>query len=159
MKGTVKHDDKIMVWGCFAAHGVGDLYLVDGIMESEQYKQILRNHFKPSAQRLFGGRDYTFQQDNDPKHTSNATRAYMRHLGLDPEEWPSQSPDLNPIENLWSYLDWTLRDRQVTNKAELWTALQEGWQALPVDLLTRLVDSMPRRLQAVIDSKGYPTKY
>ena len=83
----------------------------------------------------------------------------MRHLGLDPEEWPSQSPELNPIENLWSYLDWTLRDRQVTNKAELWTALQEGWQALPVDLLTRLVDSMPRRLQAVIDSKGYPTKY
>ena len=148
-----------MVWGCFAAHGVGDLYLVDGIMESEQYKQILRNHFKPSAQRLFGGYDYTFQQDNDPKHTSNATRQYMRHLGLDPEEWPSQSPDLNPIENLWSYLDWTLRDRQVTNKGELWTALQEGWQALPVDLLTRLVDSMPRRLQAVIDSKGYPTKY
>jgi hypothetical protein len=159
MKGTVKHDDKIMVWGCFAAHGVGDLYLVDGIMESEQYKQILRNHFKPSAQRLFGGKDYTFQQDNDPKHTSNATRQYMRQLRLEPEEWPSQSPDLNPIENLWSYLDWTLRDRQVTNKAELWTALQEGWQALPVDLLTRLVDSMPRRLQAVIDSKGYPTKY
>ena len=55
--------------------------------------------------------------------------------------------------------DWTLKDRKVTNKAELWTALQEGWQALPVDLLTRLVDSMPRRLQAVIDSKGYPTKY
>jgi len=88
MKGTVKHDDKIMVWGCFAAHGVGDLYLVDGIMESEQYKRILRDHFKPSAQRLFGGYDYTFQQDNDPKHTSNATRQYMRHLGLDPEEWP-----------------------------------------------------------------------
>ena len=86
MKGTVKHDDKIMVWGCFATHGVGDLYLVDGIMESEQYKQILRNNFKPSAQRLFGEKDYTFQQDNDhPKHTSNATRLYiMRHLGLDP---------------------------------------------------------------------------
>jgi len=65
MKGTVKHDDKIMVWGCFAAHGVGNLYLVDGIMESEQYKTILRTQFKPFAQRLFGGRDYTFQQDNE----------------------------------------------------------------------------------------------
>ena len=127
MNGTVKHDDKIMVWGRFAAHGVRDLYLVDGIMESKQSRKILRNHFKPSAHRLFGGRDYTFQQDNNPKHTSKFSRQCMRQLGLDPEEWPSQSPELKPIENLWSYLDWTLKDRKVTNKADLWTALQEGW--------------------------------
>ena len=83
----------------------------------------------------------------------------MSHLGLDPEEWLSQSPDLNSIENLWSYLDWNIRDHKVSNIGELWTTLQEGLQALPVHLITRLVDSMPRRLQAVIDSKGYPTKY
>jgi transposase len=159
MKGTVKHDAKLMVWGCFAGHGVGNLYRVEGILESEQYKQILRTQFKPSAQRLFGGRNYTFQQDNDPKHTSRATRAYMDWLGLDPEEWPSQSPDLNPIENLWSYLDWRLRDRHCGSLEELWAALQEGWNSIPVDYLTKLVESMPRRLQAVIDAKGYPTKY
>lgn len=159
LKGTVKHDQKLMVWGCFAAHGVGNLYRVEGIMESEQYKVILREQLLPSAQLLFQGRDYTFQQDNDPKHTSRATRAYMDELGIDPEEWPSQSPDLNPIENLWSYLDWTLRDRQCGNLEELWEALQEGWYALDWEYLTKLADSMPRRLQAVIDNNGYPTKY
>ncbi len=159
LKGTVKHDAKLMVWGCFAAHGVGHLYQVEGILESEQYKRILRTQLKPSAMHLFGGRNYTFQQDNDPKHTSHATKAYMTWLGLDPEPWPSQSPDLNPIENLWSYLDWTLRNRKCGNLVELWQALQEAWESIPVDYLTKLIDSMPRRLQAVIDSDGYPTKY
>ena len=159
LKGTVKHDLKIMVWGCFAAHGVGNLYKVNGIMESEQYKVILRDQLLPSAELLFQGKDYTFQQDNDPKHTSRATMAYMAELSIDPEEWPSQSPDLNPIENLWSYLDWTLRDRNCGNLEELWEALQEGWYALDWEYLTKLADSMPRRLQAVIDNDGYPTKY
>ena len=83
----------------------------------------------------------------------------MDWLGLEPEPWYSQSPDLNPIENLWSYLDWTLRDRKCGNLDELWQALQEALKSLPVDYLTKLVDSMPSRLQAVINADGYPTKY
>ena len=73
--------------------------------------------------------------------------------------WPSQSPDLNPIENLWSILDSNLKDRRPQSKAELFQVLQEGWNRLDVDLLRRLVESMPRRIQAVIDANGYMTKY
>ena len=54
MKGTVKHDKKINVWGCFTYAGVGDLHLVKGILEQKQYKQILIHHMLPSAKRLFG---------------------------------------------------------------------------------------------------------
>jgi len=73
--------------------------------------------------------------------------------------WPAQSPDLNPIENLWSILDHNVRDRRPQNKAELFRVLQDGWNALDRDLLRRLVDSMPRRIQAVLDNNGWPTKY
>ncbi len=95
-------------------------------MESEQYTFILRTQFKPSAQSQFGWTTYTFQQDNDPKHTSRAITAYMDWLELNPEEWPSQSPDLDPIENLLSFLDRILRDRKCGNRDELLQTLQEA---------------------------------
>jgi len=60
---------------------------------------------------------------------------------------------------LWSILDNNLKDRRHQIKAELFQVLQEGWNALNIDLLRRLVESMPRRIQAVIDANGYVTKY
>jgi len=158
--GTVKHDQKIMVWGCFTGHGVGRLYLVEGILEQNQYIRILEHEMLPSAQNLFGDRYWALQQDNDPKHTARRVQQFIRQRGIHLlPYWPSQSPDLNPIENLWSILDNNLKDRRPQSKAELFQVLQEGWNRLDVDLLRRLVESMPRRIQAVIDANGYMTKY
>ena len=157
--GSVKHDDKIMVWGCFAAHGVGELVLIDGIMDQYQYIDIVRTAVRRSADLLFQGRNWTFQQDNDPKHTAINTQRAMHEMQIPLEDWPSQSPDLNPIENLWSILDRSISDRRCNTKAELWECLQKAWYKLDSSILTKLVESMPRRLNAVIDNKGYPTKY
>ena len=74
-------------------------------------------------------------------------------------DWPAQSPDLNPIENLWYIVDHRLKDRAHSTKAEHLKELQQGWKLLESNLLTRLVDSMPRRCQAAIDTNGYATKY
>ena len=157
--GTVKHDIKINVWACFCAHEVCNFYLVDGIMEQVQYREILEDQLLPSVRRMFPEGAWYFQQDNDPKHMANTTIAYMNARHIPKLPWPSQSPDLNPIENLWSILDYKLRNRRPQNKLQLVEALREGWNSLDADLLTTLVDSMPRRIQAVIESKGYPTKY
>ena len=113
----------------------------------------------PSVRRLFPEGDWIFQQDNDPKHTALSVRALFRDMAIPVLPWPSYSPDLNPIENLWSVLDYKLRKRRPQNKEQLFQALSDGWNALDRDLLTQLVDSMPRRIQAVIDIDGYPTKY
>ena len=114
----------------------------------------------PSAQNLFGDRYWALQQDNDPKHTARRIQQFIRQRGIHLLPYcPFQSPDLNPIENLWSILDSNLKDRRPQSKAELFQVLQEGWNRHDVDLLRRLVECMPRRIQAVIDSNGYMTKY
>jgi transposase len=156
---TVKHDKKIMIWGCFAAVGAGNLHRVEGIMEQVQYREILQEQLLPSADYLFPDGGWIFQQDNDPKHTARLTKRWFMDTGVPILEWPSQSPDLNPIENLWSILDANLKNRTPQNEQELFEVLEEGWKELPIDLLERLSDSMPRRIEAVIKAKGFATKY
>ena len=160
---TVKHDAKLMVWGCFAAHGVGRLHRVEGIMTKEQYHQILIHQMQPSGKDLFPDGKFIFQQDNDPKHTAHIIRNYFANKSktgkMTKLVWPAQSPDLNPIENLWSELDRSLKTRKANSLEELMEILQEGWKNLSPTLLRNLVESMPRRCQAVIDAKGAATKY
>ena len=69
-RATVEHDKKIMVWGAFAAHGVGNLYRVEGIMDQHKYHYVLVHQLQPSITHLFPDGNYIFQQDNDPKHTA-----------------------------------------------------------------------------------------
>ena len=144
-----------MVWGCVTAHGVGALHRIVGIMKKEMYQNILETEFQRSAQMLFPDGNYLFQQDNDPKHTAGVVQNYIRQSGIPLlDNWPAQSPDLNPIENLWAILDLKLQSRKPNTEAELFEQLQRTWQELDAGLLTRLADSMPSRIEKVIAAKG-----
>ena len=118
---------------------------------------------RPSGAVLFPDGDFIFQQDNDPKHTAHIIQNYFANKSKNGKMtklvWPAQSPDLNPIENLWSELDRKPMDCKVNTLDELMLAQAEAWHTIDKGLLRRLVECMPRRCLSVIDTKGYATKY
>lgn len=72
---------------------------------------------------------------------------------------PPQSPDLNPIEHLWNELKKRGKGKIFRTKDEAWNFYRLEWQKMPLEVLQKLVSSMPRRLRAVINANGYSTKY
>ncbi len=117
---TVKHGGgSIMLWGCFSAAGTGRLVAIEGKMNAAKYRDILDENLLQSAQDLRLGRRFTFQQDDDPKHTAKITKEWLHNNSVTVLEWPSQSPDLNPIEHLWRDLKMAVHQRLPSNLTEL----------------------------------------
>ena len=100
-----------------------------------------------------------FQHDNDPKHTAHIVKNWLDENVPNQLHSPPQSPDMNPIENLWGYLDQKLRANNIRNKDHLKECLLEEWRKIPVTLTKKLVQSMKRRMESVIKAKGGSTKY
>lgn len=157
---TVKHGGgNLMFWGSFSASGPGSLVKVNGIMKKEQYLEIIKDNIRQDAEKLALGPDWILQQDNDPKHTAKIVKKWFEDSHINVLEWPSQSPDLNPIENLWRVLKIEVKKRKPKNLKELEQYAKEEWSKISVDTCRNLVDHYPKRLQQVIKSNGHAIDY
>jgi len=158
-KKTVKHGGgRIMIWGSFSWYGVGPIYWIKQNMDQHEYCNIMEKIMLPYAtEQMPVG--WILQQDNDPKHTSKKAKQFFEDNNISVLEWPAQSPDLNPIENLWSELKASVGQYKISNKDQLWDVVQREWAAICVEKCQRLIDSMPRRCEAVKKSRGYATRY
>ena len=114
-----------MLWGCFAAGGTGALHKINGIMKMENDVDILKQHLKTSVRKLKLGRKWVFQMVNEPKHASKVVEKWLKDNKVKVLEWPSQSPDPNPIEHLWEKLKKRVRARRPTNLTQLHQLCQE----------------------------------
>lgn len=162
MTSTMKHPLSIMIWGCMSRKAVGRIQVLDGIVNASRYmKEVLEPKMLPSAHDLFGeGGDFIFQQDGAPCHTARVCMKWFDQHQVKLLTWPGNSPDLNPIENLWSRLKKLVSAKRPSNKKDLIEAVIRSWfHVITPDNLEKLVDSMHRRCQAVIKAKGYPTRY
>ena len=148
-----------MLWGCFSASGVGSLERVQGIMKKEDYKKILDDNLKKDARKLGLGRRWLFQHDNDPKHKSKLVTEWLNKAKISVLEWPSQSPDLNPIENLWVELKRRVHSRHPKNIDELEQICKEEWQNISPDVCFNLIKNYKKRLASVIKQKGHSIDY
>ncbi|KAK3538185.1 hypothetical protein QTP70_032718 [Hemibagrus guttatus] len=157
---TVKYGGgSVMVWGCSAASGPGRLAVINGTMNSAVYQNILKENVRPSVYDLKLKRTWVLQQDNDPKHTSKSTSEWLKKNKMKTLEWPSQSPDLNPIEMLWHDLKKVVHARKPSNVAELQQFCKDEWAKIPPQRCNRLIASYGKRLIAVVAAKGGPTSY
>jgi transposase len=98
----------------------------------------------------------SFMHDNASPHKAAHTRNELESRGITPIEWPPFSPDLNPIESVWNTMKDYIQTHYTGHRDEstLYTAIQEAWNAVETSLLDILIDSMPRRCEAVIQADG-----
>jgi hypothetical protein len=152
----------VMIWGCMTTAGVGLMCRIEGKMDAELYEEILEDHvFQTLEYYDLDSSNFIFQQDNDPKHTSKRAKKWFEDHEVQLLDWPAQSPDLNPIEHLWHILKMHLQQYENPPKGiqELWERVQEEWEKIPKEECVNLINSMPRRIKAVLKAKGGHTKY
>ena len=146
-----------MLWGCFSAVGTGRLDRIEGNRNRAKYRVFLDENLLQSTQDLSLGQRLPFQQDNDPKHTAKTTQEWLRDKSLNVIDWPSQSPDLNPIKHLWRDLKKLCNDTPIQPDSA-GEDLQRRMGEPPQIRCAKLVGSNPRRLEAVIAAKSASTK-
>jgi len=159
----------VMVWGCFAGGIKGPLVFCDENKEgserinSNTYITILKSYLCPFYRtvRELTEKPAIFQQDNAPIHTSKITKEWFKTNKIVTIDWPANSPDLNPIENIWKQLKDNIQNQKVfpKNVNELKVALKKEWEDLDNSVFEEVVASMPRRINAVLQARGGPTKY
>ncbi len=143
---TVKHDGgSVMVWGCMSSACTGELQFIEGTMNANMYRDILKQSMISSFRRL--GRRAVSQHDNN--HCL-AIEAECKGNGL---------IDLTPIEHLWGILKRSVEERKVSNIHPLRDVIIEEWKRTPVATCEALVNSMPKRVKAVLENYGGHTKY
>ena len=151
------------------SHGLGgnkcsretDLHVIDnGTLTALMYvNEILDVYVRPYAGAV--GENFILMDDNARAHRARITDQYLEQATIVRMEWPARSPDLNPIEHAWDMLQTAVSSGPVqpASVQELRQALLEEWDQIPQYKIRRLISSMRRRCQAVIEARGHHTRY
>lgn len=150
----------VMVWTGFGADKKCNIAFLTGKVNALKYQNTLAHHFLPFRQSLHG-KQVVFQQDNASIHTARSTSAWFLANNVAKLPWPSKSPDLNPMENVWGILARRVYadGKQYSTQAELKAAITAAWDSISSETLDHFVQSMPSRVFAVINKNGASTKY
>lgn len=154
----------VNMWGWMSAGGPGELAFIDSRATGQSHAELLEEVMLPTVRTVYPREEvpsFYFFQDNCPIHRARVVQNWLQqHPEVRTVPWPSRSPDLNPIENLWAIMvqRWDFRNER--SKLALVTHCNEIWDSLRgSDLCQILVSSMRNRLDAVIDAAGAATKY
>lgn len=150
----------VMVWGAISYNGPVDLVVIQGRQNSKSYISLLENE-KCKFRSITGDKNFVFQHDNASIHRAHDVREWFRQHNIDVLDWPSLSPDLNIVENVWGWLSREVykNGKQYNNKQELENGIQKCWSKLPIKYIKNLYNSMPSRIFDLIQKKGKSLNY
>lgn len=159
-----------MAWGAIYGTGKSDLVIMERDQDAPRKGYTAKSYQKALAKGLLPIYNGTrqFQQDNARIHNFGGTPQWLQQHCIQWIEWPAHSPDLNPIEHCWKALKQNLTTlfphiedlkNNIADRAKLEECMHAAWAAVPQALITRLIESLPRRLRAVIRARSWYTKY
>ena len=157
---TVRSTPTVMIWGAISASGPCGLHFVpEGeTINGERYLKIIQEKI-PSF--MENRNTNIFQQDGAPPHRAKIVTSWLNAANIQTlQNWPGNSPDLNPIENCWVQVKKKVQEKLPGSIVDLRSAITEVWtREITANYCRKLVESMPRRIQACMRNKGKSTKY
>lgn len=182
--GAVNHPMCVNVYAGITMHGVTACHVVAGTSKhkstytnkkggpaknitSAEYEDVLMHTLLPGGEGLLGQhglKSWVLQQDNDPTHkvAAGVVKHHNKHHGSRVQvlaNWPPNSPDLNPIENVWSWVEGKVNEMGCTSFEHFKQAVEDTIKSVPQSMLTNLFASMPKRMAMVIERDGDKTGY
>lgn len=157
---TVTHSLSLMVWGSFSGeHGAGELFFLEPkqTMNGDVYLDVLKDYLHCFFD--LHQPDGFFLHDGAPPHKCHDVKQWLRENKIAEIEWPGNSPDLNPIENVWSLMKRRLKGEDSSTVMRLRESVLKLWRDIDISYFEKLAYSMPKRIQAVISANGDNTKY
>ena len=153
---TVKHSARVHVYACFSEKGFGKLYFFTQILNAELLCTIYKSTLLPSAITFFGkdNNNWILQEDNDPKHRSKKAQDWRFKNKVKCLSWPSQSPDLNPMENVWAILKANVNNHKPNSVKELIKIIQKEWKKFDNIFAQNLVISMKNGVSLLLSNGG-----
>jgi hypothetical protein len=146
----------VSVWGCFTAAGPGPLIFYEGRLNAARYIDVIRDSLPPFIAASFDLRrdQWFFQQDNAPCHRAKSSTDWFYNNAITVLDWPPASADMNPIENIWSIIDYELTKLPIHSLNDLKREILRLWMNLDCDMCHRLVASVPQRVSLVYKCRG-----
>lgn len=159
---VISHSQKVHVWAGICSRGKTYLSFIEGNLNAEEYIKILKKTLLPRINELYNGEDWVFMQDHASSHDADITQTWLKEnvpQFYDKDSWPAKSPDLNPIENLWSILEANINRDKLTSKKSLKNAIKKVWNNISLSQIIGLIHSMKNRRSALRKANGGHTKY
>ena len=160
LQRTKQGSGSVGIWACMSYRGDVYFKIFDGRLNQYEYADILKETLLPNMPKLVPRRNAAiFQHDNAPCHRAKSIQTLFAEKKINAMVWPANSPDLNPIENLWSWLDRQIAKDLPRDTDQLRASISKHLSNVPEKIIQNLIDSMPTRIRQCMKNRCGVTKY